>query len=36
MARRVRSVAILYVHGREMPTPPPMTIPSMNTQVGLG
>ena len=36
MAKTVRSVAIRYLHGQEMPTPPPMVIPSMNTTPRLG
>ena len=28
MAKTVRSVAIRYLQGQEMPTPPPMVMPS--------
>ena len=33
---RVFSVAIRQLHGSEMPTPPPIVIPSMIATVGLG
>ena len=36
MARRVFSVATRNSHGSEMPTPPPIVIPSMIATVGLG
>ncbi len=36
IARRVFSVATRYWHGSEMPTPPPMVMPSMIAIVGLG
>ena len=36
MANTVRSVASRWRHGREIPTPPPMTTPSITARVGLG
>jgi len=36
IASRVFSVAIRNSHGCEMPTPPPIVIPSMIAMVGLG
>ena len=36
IAKRVFSVATRNSHGSEMPTPPPMVMPSMIATVGLG